>query len=86
MQDRFPKLAELCLRAIGNMSINHEGKEECIENGIIATCYKYLALSEERSYEDALNTSLILMSTSIHLEGKNQIVDQVDAQKNPLII
>ena len=71
MQDKFPKIAELCLRAIGNMSINHDGKEECIQHGIIATCYKYLALSEERSYEDALNTSLILMSTSIHLEGKN---------------
>jgi len=53
------------------MSINHDGKEECIEHGIIATCYKYLALGEDRSYEDALNTSLILMSTSIQLEGKN---------------
>ena len=59
------------MRAIGNMSINHDGKEECIEHGIIATCYKYLALGEDRSYEDALNTSLILMSTSIQLEGKN---------------
>ena len=75
LQDKFPKVAELCLRAIGNMSINHEGKEECIEHKIIATSFVYLALSDERSYADALNTSLILMSTSIHLEGKNQIVD-----------
>ena len=45
-----------------------------------------MALSEERSYEDALNTSLILMSTSIHLEGKNQIVDQGAEQNNPVII
>ena len=71
LQDKFPKVAELCLRAIGNMSINHEGKEECIEHKIIATSFVYLALSQERSYADALNTSLILMSTSIHLEGKN---------------
>ena len=75
LADKFPKIAELCLRVIGNMSINHQGKEECIEHKIIATSFAYLALSEERSYEDALNTSLILMSTSIHLEGKNQIVD-----------
>jgi len=75
LEDKFTKIAELCLRVIGNMSINHDGKEECIENGVIATCYKYLELSGERSYEDALNTSLILMSCSIHLEGKNQIVD-----------
>ena len=39
LQDKFPKIAELCLRAIGNMSINHEGKDECIENGVIATCF-----------------------------------------------
>ena len=68
------------------MSINHEGKEECIEHKIIATSFKYLAMSEERSYEDALNTSLILMSNSIHLQGKNQIVDQVDQAQNPVII
>jgi len=52
------------------MSINHEGKDECIEIGAINACYPYLFLSEERSYEDALNTSLILMSCSIHLDGK----------------
>ena len=84
--DMFPKIAELCLRTIGNMSINHDGKDECIENKVIATSYVYLLEHPERSYEDALNTSLILMSTSIHLEGKNQIVDEVDANQNPLII
>ena len=68
------------------MSINHVGKEECIEHRCIATSFVYLALSDERSYEDALNTSLILMSTSIHLEGKNQIVDQVDQAGEPIII
>ena len=78
LQDKFPKVAELCLRAIGNMSINHSGKEECIENLVIATSFKYLALSPDRSYADALNTSLILMSCSIHLDGKNQIVDELD--------
>jgi hypothetical protein len=77
LQDKFAKIAELCLRVIGNMSLNHDGKEECIEHKIIATSFVYLIDSEDHSYEDALNTSLILMSTSIHLEGKNQIVDLV---------
>lgn len=53
------------------MSINHEGKQECIDNKVIARAYGFLTESPERSYEDALNTSLILMSCSIHLEGKN---------------
>ena len=84
--DKYPKVAELCLRVIGNMSINQDGKDECIENLVIARSFVYLADLPERSYEDALNTSLILMSCSIHLEGKNQIVDQVDDAGNPIII
>lgn len=86
--DNFPKIAEYCLRVIGNMSINHDGKEECIENKVIARSFAYLADRHDRSYEDALNTSLILMSCSIHLEGKNQIVEQVDnaTARNPIII
>ena len=86
MEDKHAKIAELCLRVLGNMSINHDGKQECIDNRVIARSYVFLLESEARSYEDALNTSLILMSTSIHLEGKDQIVDEVDEQGNPLII
>ena len=32
LQERHGKIAELCLRVLGNMSINKDGKEECIEN------------------------------------------------------
>jgi hypothetical protein len=71
LEDRWAKIAELCLRVLGNMSINHEGKEECIENKVIARSYMFLMEEANRSYEDALNASLILMSCSIHLEGKN---------------
>ena len=84
--EKHAKIAELCLRVLGNMSINHDGKQECIENSVIARAYEFLKESPARSYEDALNTSLILMSCSIHLEGKNQIVDKVDEHENPLII
>ena len=86
LQDMFPKVAQLCLRAIGNMSINHEGKDECIEIAVIKHCFRYLALSDQRSYEDALNTSLILMSCSIHLDGKKQIVDEIDENGSSWII
>lgn len=68
------------------MSINHEGKEECIVNKVIQRSYTYLIAGPGRSAEDALNTSLILMSCSIHLEGKNQIIDEVDSDDNPLIL
>jgi len=84
--ERHAKIAELCLRVLGNMSINHEGKDECIEHRVIARSYSFLLEHEDRSYDDALNTSLILMSTSIHLDGKTQIVDEIDDQNNPLII
>lgn len=86
LEEQHGKVAELCLRVLGNMSINHEGKDECIENKVIERSYSFLIESDERCYEDALNTSLILMSCSIHLDGKKQIVNKVDKQGNPLII
>ena len=83
LEEHYEKIAELCLRVLGNMSINHEGKEECIEHCVIARSYYYL---NESSKELRLNVSLILMSCSIHLEGKNQIVNEIDENENPLIL
>lgn len=83
LEERYEKIAELCLRVLGNMSINHEGKDECIEHRVIARSYTYL---HEPIKDLRLNASLILMSTSIHLEGKNQIVGLVDDNENPLIL
>ena len=71
LDDKWSRIAELCLRVLGNMSINHQGKQECIDNNVIERSHKFLVDDPERTYEDALNTSLILMSCSIHLEGKN---------------
>ena len=68
------------------MSINHDGKQECIDNKVIEKSYTYLLESETNTYDYALNTSLILMSTSIHLDGKTQIIDKVDEAGNPVII
>lgn len=85
LSDRWQKIAELSLRVLGNMSINHQGKDECIKNEVIRRSHAFLIAEPARSYEDALNTSLILMSCSIHLEGKNQIV-HADHNGSPYII
>lgn len=38
------------------------------------------------SYDNALNASLVIMSCSIHLDGKKQIVDEVSDEGEPWII
>lgn len=38
------------------------------------------------SMDDSLNASLIIMSCSIHLEGKKQIVNEVNQDGEPIII
>lgn len=86
LEESHGKIAELCLRVLGNMSINQEGKSECIEQKVIERSFSYLIASNKRTYNDALNTSLILMSCSIHLEGKFQIINQIDAKGNPVIL
>ena len=86
LEENHGKIAELCLRVLGNMSLNQEGKSECIEQKVIERSFSYLIASNKRTYNDALNTSLILMSCSIHLEGKFQIINQIDAKGNPVIL
>lgn len=89
LQECHNKIAELCLRVLGNMSLNHEGKQECIDNKVIERSYTYLIAGNGRSYEDALNTSLILMSCSIHLEGKTQIIELMEEgeeEPEPIIL
>ncbi len=69
--------------------MNHAGKEECIQFDVIQRSYSYLEAGNGRSYNDALNTSLILMSCSIHLEGKQQIIEleeEGDDEPEPVIL
>ena len=49
------------------MSINHDGKQECIDDKVILAAWKYL---DSQVYEERLNASLVLMSCTIHLNGK----------------
>lgn len=58
------------------MSINHSGKQECIENEVIKASANFLNEEYSDSIEDALNASLVIMSCSIHLDGKKQIVNE----------
>jgi hypothetical protein len=59
------------MRVLGNMSINHDGKQECIEDRVILSVWKYLSSPEPA---ERLNASLVLMACTIHLEGKRQAV------------
>ena len=52
---------------------------------IKASC-QFLDENYSQIYEDALNTSLVIMSCSIHLDGKKQIVNEVDENGEPRII
>lgn len=77
---------QLSLRVLGNMSVNHMGKQECIDNFVIKSSSYFLDESYTYLYEDALNASLVIMSCSIHLEGKKQIVLEEDQNGEPRII
>jgi len=77
---------QLSLRVLGNMSVNHAGKQECIENFVIKSSSYFLDESYTYLYEDALNASLVIMSCSIHLDGKKQIVYEEDQNGEPRII
>ena len=79
-------VCQLSLRVLGNMSINHDGKQECIDNLVIRSSSYFLDEMYTDQYEDALNASLVIMSCSIHLDGKKQIVNEVDDQDEPRII
>lgn len=79
-------ICQLGLRVLGNLSINHDGKQECIDNKVIKACSVFLDEGDGDNIEDALNASLIIMSCSIHLEGKKQIVNEVGPDGEPVII
>lgn len=65
------------------MSINHEGKQECIDCEVILKAWKYL---DSPVYEERLNASLVLMSTTIHLNGKQQAVNYEQTPSNHSVV
>jgi hypothetical protein len=77
------KIRELCLRVLGNMSINHDGKQECIDEKVILHAWRYLDAAD---YQKRLNASLVLMSCTIHLEGKKQAVHFEEKPGSPAIL
>jgi len=85
-EEDHKRVCQLCLRVLGNMSVNHEGKQECIENEVIKSASWFLDESYTDQYDDALNASLVIMSCSIHLDGKKQIVEELDDLEEPRII
>lgn len=65
------------------MSINHDGKQECIDDKVILNAWKYL---DSQIYEESLNASLVLMSCTIHLNGKQQAVWYEEPKSEPKIL
>ena len=73
----------MSLRVLGNISLNHEGKQEAIDNKVILNSWKFLSSND---FQVRFNASYVLMSCNIHLDGKKQTVNCVDANNNPVII
>lgn len=65
------------------MSINHEGKQECIDDKVILNAWSYL---NSTVYEERLNASLVIMSCTIHLNGKQQAVWYEEVKGEPKIL
>lgn len=77
------KVKELCLRVLGNISINIDGKQECIDTHVILSAWRYL---DSKQFQKILNASLVLMSCTIHLEGKRQAVKFEEISGQPSIL
>jgi hypothetical protein len=77
-EEDYKMVCQLSLRVLGNVSKNHRGKQECIDNFVIKSSSYFLDENYSDSYEDALNASLVIMSCSIHLDGKKQIAEEID--------
>jgi len=77
------KIQALSLRVLGNISINHDGKQECIDDKVILHAWKYL---ESDVYEERLNASLVLMSCTVHLNGKQQAIQFQEPKGQPKIV
>ena len=82
-EDDVKRVTELSLRVLGNMSLNHDGKQECIDDKVILNAWKYL---DSNVMEKQLNASLVLMSCTIHLNGKQQAVQFEEEKGQPKII
>ena len=62
------------------------GKQESVDNAMSVAAYEFLKKSPATSYESNLSTSLILMSLSIHEDGKRNMVLLEDEAGTSLVI
>ena len=63
------RIQQLSLKVIGNISLHSQGKEEAIDEEVILYAWKFLN-SEDMT--TVFNASHVLMSCTIHLDGKKQ--------------
>jgi len=77
------RIQEYTLKLLGNISVNHKGKDECVKEKVIDAAWHFLG---SEVLQEKIYAAFTLMSCAIHLEGKNQIVGCVDKEGNPIII
>eukprot|EP00357_Protocruzia_adherens_P006027 CAMPEP_0114974080 /NCGR_PEP_ID=MMETSP0216-20121206/1323_1 /TAXON_ID=223996 /ORGANISM="Protocruzia adherens, Strain Boccale" /LENGTH=500 /DNA_ID=CAMNT_0002334667 /DNA_START=20 /DNA_END=1522 /DNA_ORIENTATION=+ len=77
------KVQTRCLKSIANITFNHLGKDEGVDEEVILTARGYLdsEYSDQRRYSCTL-----IMSVAIHLQGKEQATWDTDKEGNPLVI
>ena len=71
------------MKLLGNVSVNHKGKEECIKEKVIDAAWQFLS---SEILQEKIYAAFVLMSCAINLDGKLQIVGHVDNAGNPIII
>ncbi len=71
------------LKLLGNVSVNHKGKDECIKEQVIDAVWPYLS---SEVLQEKIYAAFTLMSCAIHLHGKFQIVQKTDSEGSPNIL
>lgn len=64
-------IQERLLHLLGNIGVDPEGKQECIDTNAIIAATRFL---KSNQINEILNSSAVIMSCTIHLEGKKQAV------------
>eukprot|EP00344_Euplotes_crassus_P000884 CAMPEP_0197000712 /NCGR_PEP_ID=MMETSP1380-20130617/5588_1 /TAXON_ID=5936 /ORGANISM="Euplotes crassus, Strain CT5" /LENGTH=459 /DNA_ID=CAMNT_0042418107 /DNA_START=15 /DNA_END=1394 /DNA_ORIENTATION=+ len=77
------KIQQLSLKVVGNICLHDKGKDEAIEEKVILYAWKFLKSDELKT---CFNASHVLMSCTLHLDGKKQATFEVDENDNPIIL
>lgn len=71
MEHYKTNIQERVLHLLSNIGVDHQGKQECIDTMAIIAATRFL---KSNYINEILNSSAVIMSCTIHLEGKRQAV------------